>query len=147
MSKLFKIILVSSLCVMAIFSLSSCRKQKTYEEGYNDGYADGQYDASNALSDYSFEMYKEGYDEAYGDFVYGIIEDKAIHYAVDHGGWHPEEAMGIIDAYEKGQSYYGKLQITEKDYKDAVRSLCCYYEYFYNSRYEDDVECGYDFYE
>lgn len=128
--------------MVLFFCLSSCGNQKTYDDGYEDGYADGHYDASNALSDHGFDLYQEGYEEAYEDFVYGIIEYEAVHYAKDHGGWHPEEAMCIIDAYEKGQDSY-----TEKDYKDAVRSLYYYYAYFYDARYKDDVECGYDFYE
>lgn len=143
----FNKILSIALCGVLIFCLLSCEKQKTYEDGYNDGYEDGYFDASNELSDYGFDMYQEGYDEAYGDFVYGIIEDEAVHYAVEHGGWHPEEAMCIIDCYEKGYDYCESLLITEEIYKDAVKSLYCYYEYFFNAWYKDDVVCEYDFYE
>ena len=138
MKKLLEGILGITLCVVLIFCLSSCRTQKTNEDGYGDG-------NTSYHSRHSGEMYQEGYNEAYRDFVYDIIQYEAVRYAVEHGGWHPEEAMAIIDAYENGQSYYGT--ITEKDYKDAVRSLYCYYEYFYNAFYEDDVDCGYENYE
>lgn len=137
MGKSFKLMLNLALCVGILFCLSSCSKQKTYEEGYNDGYEDGYIDASNELSDYGFDMYQEGYDEAYGDFVYGIIEDEAVHYAVEHGGWHPEEAMCIIDAYENGEMAFGSMSVSEEDYKEAVKSLYFYYEYFYGGSYKN----------
>ena len=146
MKKLIKVILVASLCVVLLLCLSSCEQEQTYEDGYIDGYSDGRYDAKEAASDHSFEMYKEGYDEAYIDFVESVICGEAVHYAVEHGGWHPEEAMSIIDAYN-GQWSYGELPITEKDYKDAVSSLYYYYDYFYNAQYQDKMNCGYDFYE
>lgn len=147
MRKHLKIFLSIALCVVLIFCLSSCRKQKTYEEGYNDGYENGNFDANDALSDFGFEMYGKGYEEAYGDFVYGIIEYKAIKHARTFSTFHPEEAMCVIDCYEKGYAYCGSLLITDEIYKDAVESLYRYYDYFYSARYKEDTECDYEYYD
>ena len=135
------------ISVLLSCAACSCKQEKTYEDGYKDGYADGHYDANSANANHSFEMYQEGYNEACGDFIYKVIDSEAVHYAVEHGGWHPEEAMCIIDAYENGQASYGELPITEKDYKDAVSSLYYYYDYFYSARYKDKLDCDYDYYE
>ena len=132
---------------MCIAFLTSCEVAKTYEDGYYEGFDDGYFDASMEYDGHSFEMYAKGYDESYGDFVEGVIEYKAIRYVREGSEWHPEEAMCIIDCYEKGLNYCGNYPITEKDYKEAVKSLYRYYEYFYNAWYKDDVECDYDFYD
>jgi hypothetical protein len=104
-------------CVVLIFGLSSCEENK-----------------KSALS--RSELYEAGFKEAYGEF-YHAIDYEAVHYAKDNGGWHPEEAMCIIDAYENGEGY------TEEEYREAVRSLYCFYEYFYNSWYKEVVDCDY----
>lgn len=147
MSKLIKIIFSIALSVALLFCLLSCETAKTYEDGYIDGCSDGHFFASEEFSEHSWEMYKKGYNEAYDDFVYGIIDNQAIHYARKFSEYHPEEAMCIIDCYKNGTRYWGKLPITDADYSAAVESLYRYYEYFLNAWYNDDAECDYDDYE
>ena len=137
--KRLKILLLLVLCV----SLTACCEESEYENGYDDGYRD----AKAELSEYGYEMYQKGYDEAYTKFVDEIIYHEAVRYARGFSDWHPEEAMGIIECYERGDHYYGGTPITEEDYLQAVKSLYYYYAYFYNALYEEDIECSYDFYE
>ena len=40
--------------------------------------------------------------------------------------------------------FYGKTSITENDYKDAVKTLFYYYEYFYGKHYDTEIECDFD---
>lgn len=142
MKKTFKIIVSFALCVVLIFCMSSC--DNSYENGYHDGYEDGYSDAGIEKYDYGDDMYSrgvdDGYDEAYDevyDYFVNIIEHDAVHYAKEKGGWHPEEAMCIIDAYENGTLAFGSMPITEEDYKEAVKSLYFYYEYFYGGEYKN----------
>ena len=137
-----KFFLLVALIVFVAFSTLSCASPSGYEEGYDDGYSA----AKEKFSEHGYEMYQKGYDEATGDFVDGIIEWRAIRYAKENGGWHPEEAMCIIDAYESGSMFYGKTPITEKDYKDAIKTLYYYYEYFYGNHYDSEIGCDFDDY-
>ena len=144
MKKFFKTGIGIALCIALIFCLPSCRVSKSNGDDYMKGYDDGYLDGISMNSEEEFMKYMCGYEEAYDDFVEGVINNKAISYAREESAWHPEEALCIIDWYEKGYSYCGNYPITENDYKEAVKSLYRYYEYFYNARYEDDVECDYD---
>ena len=146
MKRHFKIMLSVALCLGLIFGLSSCIDSQAYEDAYFDGYEDGRFDASSEFRSHSFEMYLNGYDEAYRDFADTVFSDYAIWYAREFSEYHPEEAMCIIDCYERGERYCGQLPITEEDYKDAIESLYRYYEYFLNGMYKDDIDCGCDFY-
>ena len=152
MEKTMKKLLLMITIILALFiSLSSCVSEKTYDDGYFDGYEEGYNEghlyAKDEYSEHSFDMYKEGYDEAYEDFLNDIVHDAAVFYAKEKGGWHPEEAMCIIDAYESGGMSYGQMPITEEDYKAAVHSLYYYYEYFYDFDPGDKIECGYENYD
>ena len=108
--------------------LNSNDSGEDYTEEYDAGFHDG----------YDFG-YDEGFDAAYSRFESAVNHD-AIFFVNETCEWHPEEAVCIIEAYENGEGYYGDYQITEKDYKDAVESLCRYYGYFYSRLYEEDID-------
>ena len=142
----FGIICLIIICagVSAYFNLSDTSTNKTeYDQGYDDGYAEAKY----YYSDKAYEMYFEGYQEAYWDFVDEIIFDKAEEYATWYSEYHPEEAMCIILCHEKGRSSCNGTRITDKVYKEAVASLCHYYEYFYSGEHENAVDCDYQYYD
>ena len=135
MKKLHKIMLALTLCIMC---LSSCQKKDTHKEeyygDYHDGYVDGYNDAISENDVY--KAYCEGYNDAYGRFEYVVLPD-AIDYVQKYSKWHPEEALDIIDAYESGELAFGSMKVSEDDYKEAIKSLYLYYEYYYNSNYYD----------
>ena len=135
--KLLRMFLVFSVCLSL---LTACAEESTYSYSYEDGYEDGYNDGQAEGYD---NGYWEGYSEAEGDLD-SIVGYNATQYASEYSGWHPDEAMCIIDAYENGECYYGNTPVTTEDYKDAIASLYHFYEYFYNAMYEDDMECDYD---
>lgn len=91
-----------------------------YEEVFDDGFDEG-----------FIEGYYSGFDEIYNS-VY-----EAEHHAAESGGWHPEEAMAIINSYVNQEPFYvdGSLP-SKEDYELAVESLICFYEYYYLAEYE-----------
>jgi hypothetical protein len=143
------IIIYIGLLVFSVSSMfTSCNKPKEvkvddsyYLEDYNDGYDEG-YDEGY------YEGYYEGYDEGHYDGIYYDWEENiheiaveleydAIHYAVENGGWHPEEAWMIIEAYQNNEPFYKDGSPPSKqDYFDAIDSLIYFYDYFYSARYE-----------
>lgn len=137
--------LILAMCVFLCFALTSCESESEseIESAYLSGYDDGYSLASDIMLEYGRNRYAAGYDEAYNDLKW-IADDNAVHYAREHSKWHPEEAMCVIDAYESGNYYYGKDPITEKDYKEAIKSLYYYSSYFYYEMYENEMECDYD---
>ena len=142
------IIIYGGMVVFSVISMfTSCNKkmkadiydsnydqeQLAYDVGYDDGYYEGYY-----------EGYDEGhYDGVYCDWEENIreiaceLEYDAVHYAVDNGGWHPEEAWMIIEAYRNNEPFYQNGSPPSKqDYIDAIDSLIYFYDYFYSARYE-----------
>ena len=137
------IIYVSAIIFSIITSVSSCSKPKVakvdnshyeeYDNEYNSGYDDG---------------YDEGYDEGHYDGTYydwddnidelgRYFEEEAVHYAKDQGGWHPEEAWMLIEAYRNNEPFYQDgSPPSEQDYIDAINSLIYFYDYFYSTIYE-----------
>ena len=133
------------ICLLLVLSLSACersiyeKREAAFNDGYDVGYIEGEWDGfDNGYDEGHSEGYKEGFDEAYYSFEAIALHD-AARYAEKHGGWHPEEAMEIIDAYENDELAFGKMRVTEQDYKKAVKSLYLYYEYFYNGLYHDKM--------
>lgn len=136
MKKLYAVILavIVLLCCLAVYTGSSIRtaekeKKETYfEDGYNKGYNDG-YDAG--YDEGSFYGYEDGRNEI------EWAEEEAIFYAKENGGWHPEEAWMIIEAYRNKEPFYSDGSIpSEQDYNDAVNSLIYFFEYFYSKNYD-----------
>ena len=123
--------------VFLVFSLTSCFSQESYtddsssvdlayDDGYYDGYDDGYYDGSE-------EGWYDNIDE-----IGWFFEEEAVHYAAEHGGWHPEEAWGLIEAYQNNEPFYEDGSPPSKqDYFDAIESLIYFYEYFYGKKYSD----------
>lgn len=131
--KKFNICLCVILCISLIICLISCgrsiyemeqdaKRESIYNQGYEVGYQEGEW-----------EGFANGRNEANNDFEW-IIGFDAVDYAREYSGWHPEEAMCIIQAYEAGKPY-GDTVITEQIYKDAVESLYRYCEYIYYKMY------------
>lgn len=110
---------------------------EAYSDGYNEGYDEG-YD----------EGLEIGYDYGHDDGIYydweenideigWYFEEEAIDYAIENGGWHPEEAWMVIEAYQNNASFYQNgSPPTKQDYLDAINSLIYFYDYFYSERYE-----------
>ena len=140
MSKSLKIILCITFGLILLFSLSSCENKDSYHDRYETGYIDGERDGfDDGYDEGHWEGYKEGFGEAYYRFEEIALHD-AVRYAEEYGGWHPEEAMEIIDAYENDELAFGKMSVTEEDYKKAVKSLYWYYEYFYDGLYYEKMD-------
>ena len=109
----------------------------SYYEGYNDVYDEGYNDG--------IEL---GYNEGHHDGIYydweenideigSYFEQEAVYYDKDNGGWHPEEAWEIIEAYQNNEPFYSDgSQPSKQDYMDAINSLIYFYDYFYSERYE-----------
>lgn len=104
---------------------------RTYDSGYEEGFDSG-YDIG----------YEDGFDARSGDdwgnnqsILYAMEE--AIYYARDNSGWHPEEAVDLIEAYQKQLPYYENgSPPTHQDYLAAVQSLQDFFEYFYSGKYK-----------
>ena len=103
------------------------KEEAIYQRGYDAGYEDGHW-----------EGYDNGYDEGYydGERDGEWLVDKAIFYAGEKGGWHPEEAWMIIEAYRNKEPLYGDSIPSEQDYEDAVNSLIFFFDYFYSKNYD-----------
>lgn len=133
------LIFIAAVVAAIIFCCTSTPSKSDESEEYSDDYT-VEYDKGfDAGYDFGYDFgYDEGFDAAYSDFENAVSRD-AIFFVRETCEWHPEEAVCIIESYENGEEYYGNYQITEKDYKDAVESLCRYYDYFYSQLYEEDV--------
>lgn len=118
---------VIAVIAILICGLSSCGKsdyvrdqeakeEAIYQRGYEDGYDEGY-----------FYGYEDGYNDGESDIV---IE--AIFYAKEKGGWHPEEAWMIIEAYRNKEPFYEDGSSPSKqDYYEAIDSLIYFFEFFY----------------
>ena len=123
--------ILTFVVVFAItMGLSACSLdpyKSDYDEGYDFGYEVGY--------DYGYERgYEDGYDE--GKLDGSALEEEGIHYAREHSGWSPEEAMYVIEAYQTGKSCWkdGSLP-SHEEYLDAIESLIYFYDYFYSVKY------------
>ena len=130
------------MLMVIIFSFTSCYYQENYKEdyydiynnGYNEGYDDG-YDIGRE------DGYYDGVEDGWQDNIDEIgwwFEGNAIRYARERssGGWVPEEAWGIIEAYQNNEPLYDNEIPSEQEYHEAVDSLICFYEYFYGKHYQ-----------
>lgn len=136
-----KLATIIAVIAMAICFLLSCSHKGTYEDGYSDGYDDGYSEARWKFEDdYSRgydDGYSEGYHEAEGYFTdeyFPEIINDAERYASVTGGWHPEEAWGIVESYLTHTPTDDGIPSYE-EYRAAVDSLICFYEYFYGRHY------------
>ena len=128
--------LLAALLLLSLFFVSSCSNNvHTYKDGYDDGYEDG-------LHNGRYAGYEDGYEDGYeaGSENYKEhgwwFEEQAVDHAREYSEWHPEEAMEVIDAYENGKPVYGSVP-TLDEYRDAVKSLYYFYDYFYCALYKD----------
>ena len=100
------------------------QREAIYEKGYEAGYNDAP----------SYEVgFEDGFREGHVDI--SIIRSSAEHYAREHSGWNPEEALWIIDEYRAGDSPSEELP-TKEEYEEAITSLYRFYMYFYSGMYE-----------
>lgn len=137
------------LTMVMLFIFSGCSNNSAlYEEAYEDGYRDGFADGENSLS--VDDAYAEGFSDGQSktkkelpdmsDYFY-MIETEAVDSSIDFGGWHPEEAWGIIESYENNDaSFWGDRVPTKSEYHEAVHSLIGFYEYFYSGNHRDAFE-------
>lgn len=134
--------------VLIVFSvvttISDFRKPKdieyddSYIEGYDDGYSEGYDEGLSIGRDYGYE---EGIDDGWIDNIEepaNYLEYEAVHYAIDHGGLHPEEAWMLIEAYQNNEPFYEDgSSPSEQDYIAAIDSLIYFYDYFCSARYAE----------
>lgn len=100
---------------------------ESYDEGYKNGYDVGYEDGFEARSEDTWENSQS--------ILYAMEE--ALHYARDNSGWHPEEAVDLIEAYQQQLPYYENGNPpTRQDYLAAVQSLQDFFEYFYSGKYK-----------
>ena len=140
MRKPFIIIVSIILTIMTFcFVLTSCSSKQaasnsvSYQDGYDKGYDSGFDEGYNygREDDAFFNR-----DDNMAEIAYDL-EYEAVHYAVEQGGWHPEEACMIIEAYQNNEPFYKNgSPPSEQDYLDAIDSLIYFYEYFYCNMYE-----------
>lgn len=101
--------------IMAIGLCASCNQEeqityKDLQESYDKGYADGH---TIGYGEGMFDKYKEIKDDIQY-YMYDVKDD-----AVDKG-WHPEEALVVLEEYAKGKS-------TKDEYMNALNTLSVYY--------------------
>ena len=101
-------------------------------------------DYTEELSDGYWAGYDAGFDDGYlwghddGFSLISTAEWQAEDYAISKSGWHPEEAMAVIDAYENNEIFIENGVIpSEEDYKNAIQCLYHFYDYFYCGMYEE----------
>lgn len=132
MKKLYaiSIAIIVLLCFLAVYtgrSIREAEKEKKvtyYADGYDTGYEEG-YD----------EGYFYGYEDGYEEVAW--VKEEAIFHAKENGGWHPEEACVIIEAYRNKDPFYEDGSAPSKqDYDDAVNSLISFFEFFYSNKYD-----------
>lgn len=140
------------ICLAIVVTMSSCNYSESYQDaydsgyacGYDDGWVDGATDSDlqwfSYVDDVRAEEYDSGFSEGYragfNSFAW-LAEDDAVDYAKSHGGWHPEEAWMIIEAYQNNAPFYSDDSLpSEQDYLDAIQSLIFFYDYFYSAKYE-----------
>lgn len=137
-----KKIIICLFLILFITSCSSLEKSKDKKTVSNDNIYQNNYYSGEA-ENYD-EIFDDGFDEGFIEGYYsGFYEiynsvHEAEHYALDKGGWHPEEAVAVIEMYRTKVSYYPDGSIpTEEEYLDAINSLVAFYEYFYSAKYEE----------
>lgn len=121
------------ICLCLVLLLTSCNlnnktSSSSWEKGFDEGFSQGFDEGFD-------EGYYEGYNEGFDEILNVIYE--AESYAADNGGWHPYEAMWVIEMYQTKKSYYpdGSLP-TKEEYYNAINSLIYFYEFFEYELYE-----------
>ena len=141
---------IFAVMILAVCFLSACGKgtyEEGYADGYDEGYSDAEFEMEYLMEDEFLDGYDIGYDDGYDegsddgwvdniDEIGWFFEEEAVHYAREHSEWHPEEAMGIIEAYQNREPLYDNAIPNEEEYLEAIESLYRFYEYFYCAMYE-----------
>lgn len=134
------------LLVMTFMIFSACSENNYYQEGYDVGF-DAGFDEgfSKGYLEGKTDSRDSGYRDSYDEPEIGLaryaqeLEWDAVHFVTDAGGWHPEEAWMLIEAYQNNEPFYSDGSVpSDQDYLDAIESLIQFYDYFYSHRYEDD---------
>lgn len=128
------------LIVLGIFCLCSCsvkdESMPAQSADYQQGYADAM-DQCEQLCEDAVQNYIDDikHTDTYADVAL-LLQEDAVDYVREGCDWHPEDALCIVRAYEKGEKYYGSHLITEEDYQEAIRALCRFYSYFLDQEYK-----------
>jgi hypothetical protein len=113
-----KKLLYFALCAVIVFSLSSCKAKSTPIDPYTDGYNNG---------------YTTGYDEAWDSCEEEISNNVSysfwkMKHEVCNQGWHPEEALEVLDSYLYNKPFYEDGSCaTKSDVESAINVISSYY--------------------
>lgn len=130
----FSLIILGALCLCScsVGSKDTSQQSEDYRRGYANAMDQCDQMCEEAVQDFIDDI---EYTDTYNDVAL-MLEENAIHYVREACEWHPEEALCIIQAYERGEKYYGSYPITAEDYQEAIHSICRFYNYFYEREYE-----------
>ena len=110
------------LCVILVFSLSSCKVKSTSTDSYTDGYNCGYDEGYNIGFDNGWDFCEE---EISYNVAYSFEETK---HKVCEQGWHPEESLEVLESYLYNKPFYedGRCA-TKKDAESAINVISSYY--------------------
>lgn len=131
------------IIAVAVFCLSSCSSQDKYDEGWNDGFSAGYDDGWN-------EGFDDGFDEG---LIWGALDGQDdVEWSVIYHlgnlegeisevyGWHPEEALMILDDFKKGEP------VSEVNLHNAIDSINNFYYGIWDIITEiDEMDIDYEF--
>lgn len=127
------------LLLSALLALSACGRysESDLDAARSAGYADGKADGYGSGESDGYSLgYRHGYEEGFEAGASGGSVDSLVweaeHYAAENGGWHPEEALCIIEDYENGTAKYFDAVPTVEEYGEAIHTLYYFYEFFYS---------------
>lgn len=118
MKKLFKIMLSLALCMLFLFSLSSCEKKVSdseeyygdYHDGYVDGYSDGVAEAQRQISGYV--------DESFNSVGYEHKIEEALQILTNYVDGEPTSEAELHKAIWAIEKYYYDISDIVNDIED-----------------------------
>ena len=114
MTKLLKMMLCLALCMLFLFSLSSCENKATtnedYDDGYVDGYSDGVEEAQRQISGYV--------DERFNSVGYDNRIEEAIQILTNYADGEPIPEAELHKAIWSIQKYYYDISDVVNDIED-----------------------------
>lgn len=143
MKKLIAVLVSLALVVCLV----SCGNIRTYDDGFEDGYDEGYFDAKLELEDTYSRGYDRGYDIGYDDGYLSAEDEheydvqsaaeRADEYAFSNSEYGLYEALQIVGVKQGFMSPGEGSDIpTNQEYKDAVKTLYLFCEFFDSKMYD-----------